>query len=63
MTVVLETLELTKKFGGLVAVNAVSLSVRAGEAFAIIGPNGAGSIFFRALCHRATAIFFSMVRP
>ncbi|MSO97573.1 MAG: ABC transporter ATP-binding protein [Rhodospirillaceae bacterium] len=46
MTVVLETLELTKKFGGLVAVNAVSLSVNAGEAFAIIGPNGAGKSTF-----------------
>jgi len=45
-TVVLETRGLTKTFGGLTAVNAVSLSVRAGEAFAVIGPNGAGKSTF-----------------
>ncbi|HET7825948.1 MAG TPA: branched-chain amino acid ABC transporter ATP-binding protein/permease [Anaeromyxobacter sp.] len=32
----------TKRFGGLVAVDAVSLSVAAGEIVAVIGPNGAG---------------------
>jgi branched-chain amino acid transport system permease protein len=31
-----------KAFGGLVAVNDVSFSVRAGEILALIGPNGAG---------------------
>ncbi|WP_342361490.1 branched-chain amino acid ABC transporter ATP-binding protein/permease [Terrarubrum flagellatum] len=31
-----------KKFGGLVAVNAVSFDVKAGEILALIGPNGAG---------------------
>ena len=34
--------ELTKRFGGLVAVNGVSLEVAAGEIHAVIGPNGAG---------------------
>ncbi len=33
---------LTKSFGGLVAVNDLSLEVRSGEIFALIGPNGAG---------------------
>jgi ABC-type branched-subunit amino acid transport system ATPase component len=33
---------LTRRFGGLVAVNAVSLSVEAGQVHGIIGPNGAG---------------------
>ena len=42
MTVVLETSEVTKKFGGLVAVNAVSMQVRQGEIVGLIGPNGAG---------------------
>lgn len=42
MSVVLETKGLTKSFGGLTAVNNVSLSVSAGSAFAVIGPNGAG---------------------
>jgi len=32
----------TKRFGGLVAVNEVNLEVRHGELFAIVGPNGAG---------------------
>jgi branched-chain amino acid transport system ATP-binding protein len=44
--IVLETKNLTKAFGGLIAVNDVSLSVRAGEAFAVIGPNGAGKSTF-----------------
>lgn len=39
---VLQTFELTKAFGGLVAVNKVNLSVRPGTIHAIIGPNGAG---------------------
>jgi branched-chain amino acid transport system ATP-binding protein len=39
---ILETRELTKRFGGLVAVNSVDISVEEGEIFAMIGPNGAG---------------------
>jgi branched-chain amino acid transport system ATP-binding protein len=33
---------LTRRFGGLVAVNAVSFGVAAGEVLAVVGPNGAG---------------------
>ncbi|MFY7986164.1 MAG: ATP-binding cassette domain-containing protein, partial [Burkholderiaceae bacterium] len=33
---------LTKRFGGLLAVDDVSFSVNQGEIFTIIGPNGAG---------------------
>jgi branched-chain amino acid transport system ATP-binding protein len=33
---------LTVRFGGLVAINALDLSVREGEIFALVGPNGAG---------------------
>lgn len=33
---------LTKRFGGLLAVDNVSFDVKAGEVFALIGPNGAG---------------------
>ena len=32
----------TRRFGGLVAVNAVSFEVKRGEIFGLIGPNGAG---------------------
>ena len=40
--VVLQVIELSKRFGGLVANHAISLEVRAGEVLALIGPNGAG---------------------
>jgi branched-chain amino acid transport system ATP-binding protein len=40
--VLLRTENLTRSFGSLVAVNAVSLTVRRGELRSIIGPNGAG---------------------
>src|SRR5690606_2114603 len=38
----LEVQHLTMRFGGLVAVNDLSLTARKGEITAIIGPNGAG---------------------
>ncbi len=41
-SVILETKVLTKAFGGLVAVDKVDLSIKAGKITAIIGPNGAG---------------------
>ncbi|GHF45858.1 branched-chain amino acid transport system ATP-binding protein [Deinococcus metalli] len=40
--VVLEARNMTRRFGGLVAVNDVSFDVREGEIFGLIGPNGAG---------------------
>jgi branched-chain amino acid transport system permease protein len=39
---VLETVGLTKRFGGVVAVDGVNLSLPRGEIRALIGPNGAG---------------------
>jgi branched-chain amino acid transport system ATP-binding protein len=39
---ILELTGLTKRFGGLVAVDNVSFSIKRGEVFALIGPNGAG---------------------
>ncbi|HEY6745006.1 MAG TPA: ABC transporter ATP-binding protein [Mycobacteriales bacterium] len=38
----LELRTLTMRFGGVVALNGVELTVREGEIFALIGPNGAG---------------------
>jgi len=42
MTGILELERLRKSFGGLVAVNGLSLSVAEGEILGFIGPNGAG---------------------
>lgn len=42
MSALLEMKNITICFGGLVAVNGVSLEVREGEVVALIGPNGAG---------------------
>jgi branched-chain amino acid transport system ATP-binding protein len=39
---ILEVINITKKFGGLIALNNVSFDVRKGEILAVIGPNGAG---------------------
>ncbi|OUL24295.1 ABC transporter ATP-binding protein [Nostoc sp. 106C] len=40
--IVLEAKSLTRRFGGLVAVNNVSFAVQKHEIFGLIGPNGAG---------------------
>jgi len=42
MSTLLSVHELTRRFGGLVAVNGVSLDLRRGEVHAVIGTNGAG---------------------
>ncbi len=48
--VVLEAVGVSVRFGGLLAVDSVSASFRAGERVGIIGPNGAGkTTFFNAL--------------
>lgn len=38
----LELKEVTLKFGGLTAVNALNLTLEEGQVFALVGPNGAG---------------------
>jgi branched-chain amino acid transport system ATP-binding protein len=43
---ILETKQLTKMFGGLVAVDGVSITVDEGEIVGLIGPNGAGKTTF-----------------
>jgi len=43
---ILDTQDVTKQFGGLVAVNQVSMTVNKNEIVGIIGPNGAGKTSF-----------------
>lgn len=42
MTPFLEVRDLTKRFGGLIAVNAVNFDLDPGEVVALLGPNGCG---------------------
>ena len=47
----IETVNLTKKFGDLTAVDGVTLRVEEGEVFGFLGPNGAGkTTTVRMLC-------------
>ena len=39
---ILETKLLTRRFGALIAVNEMNISIRPGEMFGLVGPNGAG---------------------
>lgn len=50
MSVLLESKDVCKYFGGLKAVEKVSMQVNRGDVFGIIGPNGAGKTTFFNIC-------------
>jgi branched-chain amino acid transport system ATP-binding protein len=51
MTALLEVDKLGKRFGGFVALENISLSVRPGERLGLIGPNGSGkSTLVNCIC-------------
>jgi ABC-2 type transport system ATP-binding protein len=41
--VIIQTINLTKRYGKLVALNGLHLNIEEGECFGYIGPNGAGN--------------------
>ncbi|MEM2347856.1 MAG: ATP-binding cassette domain-containing protein, partial [Sulfolobales archaeon] len=47
---ILVTKEVTKRFGGLVAVNKVSIAVRRNTVTMLMGPNGAGKTTLVNVC-------------
>jgi len=48
---IIQTINLTKEYGNIKAVDNVSLSIRRGEIFGLLGPNGAGkTTFIHMLC-------------
>jgi branched-chain amino acid transport system ATP-binding protein len=55
MTALLEIDQLTRRFGGITAVDSVSMSVDAGEIRGLIGPNGAGKTTMLNLISGLTA--------
>ncbi len=42
MSTIVRTLNLTKRFGSVTALNRLDLSVEQGEVVGVLGPNGAG---------------------
>src|SRR3569833_1297173 len=51
---VLELRNVTMRFGGVVAINGLALTIREGEIFALIGPNGAGKT---TVCNVVTGVY------
>ena len=55
MTALLEVDNVSKRFGGFVALDGIDLSVRAGERLGLIGPNGSGkSTLVNCICGTLT---------
>jgi branched-chain amino acid transport system ATP-binding protein len=58
----LEVRGLTKRFGGLIAVNEVSFSVRSGELIGLMGPNGSGKSTLAKTVIGLTTLFSGTIR-
>ena len=50
MSIILESKNVSKHFGGIKAVNHVDMQIEQGDIFGIIGPNGAGKTTFFNVC-------------
>jgi branched-chain amino acid transport system ATP-binding protein len=62
MTALLECTGLTRRFGGLVALNAVDLAVRQGTICGVIGPNGSGKSTLLNLVSGVTPLSAGSIR-
>jgi branched-chain amino acid transport system ATP-binding protein len=62
VSVVLETAAVTRRFGGLIAVDSVDISVPEGEIRGLIGPNGAGKTTLLNLIGGQVAVSSGEVR-
>ncbi len=51
-----DAVDVTKRYGSLVAVNGISLQVAQGEVYGVLGPNGAGKTTFMRM-------LFGLIRP
>src|SRR5881397_3653730 len=51
-----EAVDVTKRYGDLTAVDAISLQVAQGEVYGVLGPNGAGKTTFLRM-------LFGLIRP
>src|SRR3954468_2817182 len=51
-----EAVDVTKRYGDLVAVDAISMRVAQGEVYGVLGPNGAGKTTFLRM-------LFGLIRP
>ncbi len=59
---VLQATDVTKRFGGVVAVNGMSLAVHRGEILGLIGPNGAGKTTMFDLLAGSVAVSSGSIR-
>jgi ABC-2 type transport system ATP-binding protein len=60
---IIEVRGMTKRFGELTAVDHVDLTVRAGEIYGFLGPNGSGKTTFpKANCSPTAQLMKSSVR-
>src|SRR5690606_40132829 len=76
-TSILEVSDLTMRFGGLLAVNGVGLTIKQGQIVSMIGPNGAGktTVFHaltgsylpttrtRAIAHATAPVTYKPLKP
>jgi ABC-2 type transport system ATP-binding protein len=55
MTFAVETKDLTKRYGDILAVDGMSLTVRQGEVYGFLGTNGAGKTTTLRMCSTLSA--------